>query len=87
MELEAFSTLDDSSILCLVDIFFALEKAEAVTRRNGIKKFLVSLKLPRHGKLSREIRSCFDKEKRFYSSTERLGMFVSAASFAFNKSH
>mmetsp|Transcript_27699 Transcript_27699/g.53864 ORF Transcript_27699/g.53864 Transcript_27699/m.53864 type:complete len:115 (-) Transcript_27699:312-656(-) len=94
MELEAFSRLDTPSIHRLVDMFYSLELSDAQTRRRSIRRMRRRLGLPKHGKLSSEICSCFEEvvgpvrncnnRSVVYSSSvkERLEHFISVMSFA-----
>ncbi|GAB5355839.1 hypothetical protein AAMO2058_000239500 [Amorphochlora amoebiformis] len=82
MDIEAYSTLNDSSLIHLVDIFFALDKLAARPRRKALDSWLAKLGLARKCRLRRTITLVFRRGyKRRWSREDRLASFVSSVSF------
>ena len=87
MELDAYSTLEDSVIRHVINAYFSIRDMNPYARKQSMKKMMASLKLSRSSVLGRDIRRCFQSSKTCeFSEEERLALFVSTISFALKDS-
>mmetsp|Transcript_8272 Transcript_8272/g.15346 ORF Transcript_8272/g.15346 Transcript_8272/m.15346 type:complete len:94 (-) Transcript_8272:334-615(-) len=86
LEVEAFTTLSDSSLKYVLRVFFSVREMEPRFRRRSVRQMLKSLGLAKHSRLGLQLARCFACQNAEKQGTEALcSQFISLVSYVLSQ--